>query len=73
MPDSDLGLDHGVPGGLGDCRGALEEREWGGQTILDAEELDMVRPGGGVPATHLQYVLYHAVYCGSGVAPDVVK
>ena len=71
MPDSDLCLDHGVPGGLGG--GALEEREWGGQTVLDAEELNMVRPGRGVQAAHLQYVLHHAVYCGCGVAPDVLK
>ena len=69
MPDSDLGLDHGVPGGLGG--GALEEREWGGQTVLDAEELDMVRPGGGGTAAHLQYVLYHVVNCEAGVVVEM--
>ena len=73
MPDSHPGLDSCIPGGLGHGRRVLEQSEWGWQTILEAEELNMVRPSGGVPAAHLQYVLYHAVHCGAGVAPDVLK
>ena len=73
MPNSDLGLDCCVPGGLGHRRAVLEESEWGGQTIFEAEKLDMVRPGGGVAAAHLENVLHHAVHCRAGVAPDVLK
>ena len=68
-----LGLDSCIPCVVGHGRIVLEESEWGLQTILEEEELDMVLPSGGVPAAHLQNVLYHAVYCGAGVAPDVLK
>jgi hypothetical protein len=45
----------------------------GGQTIFEAEKLDMVRPSGGVAAAHLQYVLHHAGHCRAGVTSDVVE
>ena len=70
MPNSDHCLDSCVTGGFGHRRAVLEE--WGGQTIFEAEKLDMVQPSGGVAAAHLVYVLYHAVLCRAGVAPDVV-
>ena len=46
---------------------------WRGELILLAEKLNMISPGGGVAAAHLQDVQHYAMDSAVRVAPDVVE
>lgn len=52
---------------------AHSRRESGGELILLAQKLNMISPGGGVAAAHLQDVHHNAMDSAVGVAPDVVE
>ena len=72
VPGCNSGFHQSIPFWLCPCW-SLQEGEGWWKSIFLADKLDMVGPGGGGAATHLQYVQEHGVDSAGRVAPDIVE
>ena len=73
MPASYLSFDKAVPVFFGPRWLLKQDREWRGQTILEANKLNVVGPGCRVTATHFEQVHNHGVHGSLGITGDIME